>query len=353
MRRTLAAFIAAVALLLPAGLSAQNVDFITVRFARYLEALRRQAGIPGMSATVLQNGVVVWEAGFGSQDVERNLPATPDTPYYLGDLTEVLSATMVLQCIEQGRLSFDTPVAVQLPDQPPTTATVRQLLIHAGTTPDGPLFEYSPARFAALAGAVEQCDKTTTFRQQMATTLLDRLAMSRSLPGLDAGVAVEPPLFEPARVEAYAALATEVAKPYQVDSRGRPTLSAFPPDTLNAAIGAVSTVRDLARFDAALTDLVLLNEETLVNAWTPRPAVDGRLRPFGHGWFAQLHDDEPFVWHFGYTPGVGSGLILKAPNRGTTLILLANSDGLTAQFALQDGDVTTSPFARLFLSLFR
>jgi len=35
-----------------------------------------------------------------------------------------------------------------------------------------------------------------------------------------------------------------------------------------------------------------------------------------------------------------------------TLILVANSDGLTRPFALAAGDITVSPFARLFLSLF-
>jgi hypothetical protein len=39
------------------------------------------------------------------------------------------------------------------------------------------------------------------------------------------------------------------------------------------------------------------------------------------------------------------------PARGITLILLANSDGLTKPFALATGDVTASPFVRLFLAL--
>jgi hypothetical protein len=39
------------------------------------------------------------------------------------------------------------------------------------------------------------------------------------------------------------------------------------------------------------------------------------------------------------------------PSRDVTLILLANSDGLSAPFALENGDVTTSLYARLFLKL--
>jgi hypothetical protein len=47
-----------------------------------------------------------------------------------------------------------------------------------------------------------------------------------------------------------------------------------------------------------------------------------------------------------------SSLIVKVPNRKLTLILLANSDGLSTPFALEAGDVTTSLFARTFLKTF-
>ena len=45
-------------------------------------------------------------------------------------------------------------------------------------------------------------------------------------------------------------------------------------------------------------------------------------------------------------------MILTAPLRGLTLILLANSSGLARPFSLEAGDVTVSPFARLFLGIF-
>jgi hypothetical protein len=44
-------------------------------------------------------------------------------------------------------------------------------------------------------------------------------------------------------------------------------------------------------------------------------------------------------------------MIIKLPDHGLTLILLANSDGLTAPFPLANGDVTVSPFAKIFFSL--
>ena len=57
-------------------------------------------------------------------------------------------------------------------------------------------------------------------------------------------------------------------------------------------------------------------------------------------------------WQFGLTQGAYSSLMLKLPAKHLTLILLANSDGLSAPFGLQEGDVTASLFARAFLRLF-
>jgi hypothetical protein len=58
------------------------------------------------------------------------------------------------------------------------------------------------------------------------------------------------------------------------------------------------------------------------------------------------------VWHFGKNTDAYSSLLLKVPGRDLTLILLANSDGLSSSFGLSNGDVTTSVFAKLFLNLF-
>src|SRR5688500_10493452 len=72
----------------------------------YLEALRQQAGIPGMSAAVVKDEVILWERGYGFQDVTGRIRATPDTPYLAGDVSGTLAAILLLQCVEQRRLSL-------------------------------------------------------------------------------------------------------------------------------------------------------------------------------------------------------------------------------------------------------
>jgi CubicO group peptidase (beta-lactamase class C family) len=128
----------------------------------------------------------------------------------------------------------------------------------------------------------------------------------------------------------------------------------IPAETLTAATGMVSTVRDLARLDAALeagTD-PMLRQETRLAAWTNNVGRDRLPLPTGLGWFVQRYNGELVVWQFGQITNGYSSLMVKLPARRLTLILLANSDGLTASFDLQSGDVLKSLFAVLFLRLF-
>jgi CubicO group peptidase (beta-lactamase class C family) len=120
---------------------------------------------------------------------------------------------------------------------------------------------------------------------------------------------------------------------------------------MSAANGLVSTVRDLAQFDAALDSEILLLGDTREAAWTNAVAADGVPLPTGMGWFVQTFRGERIVWTFGVVSGAYSAMVIKAPARNVTFILLANSDGLVAPYELTTGELTRSIFANLFLRL--
>jgi CubicO group peptidase (beta-lactamase class C family) len=294
---------------------------------------------------IVQDDRIAWEAGFGYQDLEAAIPVTPDTPFYIADLTSIVSATLVLQCIEEGRTHFDEPVSLP-PGGPAAAATVRDLLSHSPAP--GAAFRYEPARFAALTRVIEACTKDS-LKEAISRRLLDRLAMTRSVPGQDV-TTIQPSDFPSETLVTYDAVLRQTARPYRVDRRGRASLSQYPAATLDAASGLISTARDLATFSVALDTRTLLAEETLTVAWS---IPEGAARTkFGLGWFVQVYNGQPVVWHFGYAPDASSALFIHLPARHKTLILLANSDGLAAAFSLPDGDLMASPYARLFLSLF-
>lgn len=341
---------------------AQGQTLVWSLFERYLEALRQQAGIPGLSAALVQDGEVVWSRGLGYQDVARSIAARPDTPYVIADLTQTLSSVLVLKCVAKSQLTLLSPME-QWSLALGNDLTVRDALAHAlprgQATRTNRGFRYDAARFVALTPVIADC-QDGPYPLVLAREILDPMAMTDSVPGLDLSLATAPArrLFDARTLARYEAVLSRVATPYTRDTRDRLTKLDRPLEGINAASGLVSTVLDLAKFDTALDDGVLLDAGLRTLSWTNVTRDDvvsltGEFLPLptGLGWFVQRYTGEQVVWHFGQAPGASS-LILKVPGRHATLILLANSDGLSVPFSLSKGDVTTSVFARLFLRLF-
>jgi len=319
----------------------------------YLESLRAQAGIPGMSAALVQDGQIVWERGFGFQNQESRVRATPDTPYPIADISQTLASVLVLQCAEQRRLGIDDPVRRYGGAVPEPSATLRQVLGHASAGAPGESFHYDPERYSQLTQVVETCIPQP-YRKSVAVNVLERLAMKDSVPGrdlVDPGVLTER-LFADEILDRYHRVLERIAIPYKVDKRGRLTRTELSPEGINAATGLVTTVRDFARYDTALDEAVLLSTDTLGVAWSNIVNSQQTALPTGLGWFVQSYKGEPVVWHFGLIPNGYSSLVVKLPSRHLTFILFANSDGLSAPFQLDSGDVTRSLFATLFLRLY-
>jgi CubicO group peptidase (beta-lactamase class C family) len=332
----------------PSAQPAGDRDQRLALFTRYLEPLRIQAGIPGLSAAITSNGQIVWEGGLGFADVDARVAAAPHTPYPIASITKTATSTLLMQCVEQGRLNLDAPIRAFSSTVGDAAATVRQVLAMSSDAPAGSTYRYDGDRFgSALTPVVEAC-AGTVYRVAIARQILDRLGMSDSVPGHDLETSSEAySAFDAQTLSRYRAVLGRLAKPYVVRD-GHAALSDYPPKGINAAAGIVSTVRDLARYDAALDAHTLLSPVTQMIAWTPFRLSSGREAPYALGWFSQSTTAGRAVWHYGQWPTFSS-LILKLVDRGLTLILLANSDGLNSWFPMAAGDVTVSPFARAFI----
>jgi CubicO group peptidase (beta-lactamase class C family) len=230
--------------------------------------------------------------------------------------------------------------------------TVRDILTHRS---QGGTFKYDAGRYATLTGVIEACihKDPIPFRLAMTETIFDRLGMSDSVPAqnVDDASSDDRAIFSDSQLERFSDILQRLAKPYRV-SGGNPSVNTGVSKSLSATSGAISTVRDLARYDGALDGSVLLHRATMAAMWSNAATTSGASMPTGLGWFVQNYNGQAVYWQFGSTAGAYSSLLIKVPGKNLTLILLANSDGLSAPFTLQDGDVTASLFARAFLRLF-
>jgi CubicO group peptidase (beta-lactamase class C family) len=327
-------------------------------FRDYVEALRVQSGIPGLSVAVVGRTDILWERGFGQQDVDKAVSARPDTPYQLDGLVQPLTAALVLRCVEDGRLRLEDALGTYAPNSPEAGTTIQQVLGQTTLLDGAPSFLLRPTRYDLLTAPLESCSGKPL--RETYADLLDRLAMVDSLPGMDAVRALSPaqsktdslPSEAAARLERYTSLLDRLATPYAVDAQRRATASRYTAATLSPSAGLISTVRDLAKFDLALRRGVLLRPDTLSASWKAQVGRDEKPLPYGLGWFVQSYRGEPVLWQFGVSDNASSSLMVTLPSRGLTLILLANSSGLVKNFPVAAGDLTASPFGRVILGFF-
>ncbi|HEY1012545.1 MAG TPA: serine hydrolase domain-containing protein, partial [Herpetosiphonaceae bacterium] len=147
--------------------SAPAVD-LPGEFQAILDFVVADGYVPGAVMAVRLADGTTWSGAAGVYDWESAEPMRPDTPVYIGSVSKLFTAAIVLQLWEEGRLDLDAPVAAWLPDLLPDgeSITPRHLLQHTsglydyledpgllGAAYDDPGARWSPAEIVGAAAA--------------------------------------------------------------------------------------------------------------------------------------------------------------------------------------------------------
>jgi len=346
-----------------------------------LERLMEQFHIPGMSAAVVHRRALAWSKGFGYADLERGIWAEPGTRYRLASVSKPFAAVLVMQLVEQGKLSLDAPMKdfhlfkwfapdpKRYQEQP---ILLRHVLSHTSEGVPGDSYSYSGNIYSDVTWVLEEVTRTA-YPRLLQERIFDVVGMDRSVPGH-----VKPGTTELA----------ELARPYRwegnehvlgtwqmMDPDPALDLACFDPvfrmpeemlaarkallgdgfvhlNAVSAAGEATSTVVDLAKFDAALDEGRLLRPESLERMFTPAVSNAGKTLPYAIGWFVEEIAGRKVMWHYGWLPPSVSALYVKVPAAELSFMLLANNDRLSEGLAWTRDGVRASPFARAFLGTF-
>jgi CubicO group peptidase (beta-lactamase class C family) len=327
-------------------------------FVAQLDELRIASEIPGLSVAVVQNQALVLALGLGTADAERGIPATAETPYNIASVTKPISAVVALRLVEQGVLDLDRPMAdytdwpefcADFAQQPsifarglrcqPAQQTLRHLLSHTAPGTPGEHFSYNPVLYSWASRPIMAATETPF------STLVERLVFAPAGMTRSARMNRDLPLRED--------LAKLLAPPHRIGPSGAIERAPPPPPQGDgAAGGVVTTVLDLAKFDIALDQGVLISAESRAAMMAPSRAGNGTALPYGLGWYVQEHEGLQLVWHSGLWEEAYSALYLKIPSQDLTFIVLANSEGLRWDNPLEGAEVGRSRFAQAFLRAF-
>ena len=122
------------ALLLPtsAALPAQQPnDSTRAQLDRVFSAWSAKDG-PGCAAAASRDGTTIYEAGYGSANLEADIPITPASIFHAASVSKQFTATAVMLLVREGKLSLDADVRTYLPELPDYghRITLRHLLNH-------------------------------------------------------------------------------------------------------------------------------------------------------------------------------------------------------------------------------
>ncbi len=67
-------------------------------------------GVPSMSIALVRGDSIVWKAAFGYSNMRTRTPATTETLYSTGSSFKSVTATAVMQLVDQGKIKLDDPI---------------------------------------------------------------------------------------------------------------------------------------------------------------------------------------------------------------------------------------------------
>ncbi len=342
----------------PSGGDAARAVALAIRF----DSLRRVQGIPGLAVVILRDTTILLARGLGFADVERGTPVTPETPFNIASVSKPISAVVAVRLAQEGRLDLDRPMrryadfieycadargngGIFFSDFACTDdrLTLRHLLSMTANGEAGQRFWYNPPAYSWASRPMAEVTGV------LFSTLVDSLVL-RPAGMRDAARTNR-------RLPLRADLAARLALPYHLDSLGRAVRSDPPPPQGDGAAGGViASALDLAHFDIALSNGVLLSPASRAMLWAPTRTSSGTALPYGLGWFLGELNRRRVAWHTGLWEGQYSALYLKVlgdrPEERLTLILLANSDALQWAARLDEAAIERSSYAVEFVRAF-
>src|SRR5258708_7951106 len=322
---------------------------------------------PGFAVLVKKDGKIVFEKGYGVRDLRTKTGIDAQTNFRLASFTKQFTAMAIMLLVHDGRLRYDETLTDIFPKFPAygKQITVRHLLNHAGGLPDyedlmdamektkgqiwspekqihdvavlqllekeshgkfapGTKWEYSNSGYVVL-GLIVAKVSGMSFGEFLRERIFAPLKMTHTL------------VFEKGKNEV-------VGRAYGHSKKGNGFVQTDQSSTsaTQGDGGIYSNLEDLSKWDDALGDHTLLSEKDFLPAITPAqlpPGTEAKLAEdvpdslrghataYGFGWFLNLRDPHPLMWHYGNTMGFKSA-ILRYTRDNVTVIVLCNRTDL-------------------------
>ncbi len=345
------------AALLTLGTEAAAGDDRAAQIGRLFSSLIA-ADEPGAAVLIVKDGAAVFELCRGVADIHTRRPIDSETDFRLASLTKQFTAAAVALLVRDGRLTYGSRLTEFFPAFPAygKDMTVRHLLQHTSGLPDyeslmpppDPSLPVEDQQISDL-GVLELLQQATAAKftpgsqwdySNSGYVLLGLIV--EKVSGRPFGRFLEERIFSPLGMTGtvvYERGLNNVPRRAYGHTRNGGTWRRKDQSPTSATRGdgrVYSSLRDLAKWEAALCQGTLLTPEEIRDSLEPvRVSGPGPVEPdgtpasYGFGWFLNPWKGRRRAWHYGETAGFRTA-IHRFPDDKVAVIVLCNRDDLDA-----------------------
>jgi D-alanyl-D-alanine carboxypeptidase len=329
---------------------------LTLATCSYADELDKMAkahmeaeNVPGLAIGICKDGKLITERYYGYSNLETQRKVNPNTVFRIASMSKQFTASAAMLLIEEGKLSLETKIRTIFNEAPKDwePITIHHLLTHTSGMPDpdgfsmsaqytipqflslfkkpllstpGDQYRYSNYGFSVLALAVEKVSGMP-FRDFVRTRIFEPAGMNNS------------------RYYTMDELVPDRANGYYYDpGKGYRNKLAARPQVYDGSGGVMTTLRDLAKWDAALRTNSPLSSNIKTLMWTPYTLNSGKQTTYGFGWTIRNGKYGPEISHNGVTNGFTSRW-RRLLDKGYTVIIMRNGEGTDGGIAKLESDV--------------
>jgi CubicO group peptidase (beta-lactamase class C family) len=321
---------------------------------------------PGFAVLVRKDGGTIFEQGYGVRDLRTKAKIDARTNFRLASFTKQFTAIAAMLLVRDGTLRYEESVTNIFPEFPAygKTITVRNLLNHTSGLPDyedlmdqvektkGPV--WSPEKQIHDAEVLQLLEKEshgkfapgTKWEYSNSGYVVLGLIVAK-VSGNSFGEFLHDRIFAPLKMNhtlVFEKGRNEVANRAHGHSKKENALVETDQSSTSATEGdggIYSNLEDLSKWDDALRNHTLLSENEFLPAITPAqlpPGAESKLAEdvpeslrghasaYGFGWFLNLQDPHPLMWHYGDTMGFKTAIFRYLADNVTVILLCNRTD---------------------------
>jgi len=306
-----------------------------------LSYAHRNAAFNG-SVLVAQNGHYVYSGDFGFAEFQDKTLLNPHSAYQLASVSKQFTAAAIMQLYDHNLIGLDDSINTYLPELPPNTITVRQLLNHTSGLPiyfwfaehkwnqehvpnndemvellaendlpqffkSGSRFDYSNTGYVLLASIIERVSGKT-YAEYLHDHIFEPLAMKHSFVY---------------RFEEDTIKENQLAGYRRYGRRRHLEIPGTVNDRVVGDKNVYSTTEDLYRWVLGLNEGKVISPESLELMYSKGITRYNRKVPYGFGFRIGQSNGERIIYHDGKWNGFRTSI--KQYEDGLTIILLEHS----------------------------